>query len=127
MNTQPAFKRNLKRLTDLGISFSLDDYGTGTSNMFRISQLPVSVIKMDMEFIEKTVADRSNGILENTISLIKGAGMKALAEGVENEETAKLLTSLGCDFLQGYYYSKPLSKEDFMKKFRSFSAEELFK
>ena len=126
MNTQPAFKRNLKRLAELGINFSLDDYGTGTSNIYRISQLPVSVIKIDQQFIEKTAAEQNDGILENTIALIKGTGMKALAEGVEEEETAKLLTSMGCDFLQGYYYSKPLSKEDFMEKFRSFNADELF-
>ena len=126
MNTQPAFTRNLKKLAELGINFSLDDYGTGTSNIYRISQLPVSVIKIDRQFIEKTAAEQSDGILENTIALIKGTGMKALAEGVEGEETAKLLTSMGCDFLQGYYYSKPLSKEDFMEKFRSFNADELF-
>ena len=127
MNVQPAFTRNLKKLTDLGIGFSLDDYGTGSSNMCRISQLPVTVIKMDKEFIEKTSSNLDNGILKNTIMLIKNAGMKALAEGVETEETAELLSGMGCDFLQGYYYSKPLSKEDFMAKFHSFSVEELFK
>lgn len=126
MNEQPAFLRNIKRLDALGIRFSLDDYGTGTSNMCRISKLPVSVIKMDRQFITKTVSDLSDGILKNTITLIKEAGMKTLAEGIEDKETAELLTKMGCDYLQGYYYSKPLSKEHFMEKFRSFSADELF-
>lgn len=126
MNNQPAFKRNLNKLTELGIGFSLDDYGTGSSNMCRISQLPVSIIKIDRQFIEKTSAELENGILKNTISLIQGAGMKVLAEGVEEKEMAELLSGMGCDFIQGYFYSKPLSKEDFMEKFRSFSVEELF-
>ena len=125
MNIQPAFKRNLNKLTELGIGFSLD-YGTGSSNMCRISQLPVSIIKIDRQFIEKTSSELGNGILKNTISLIQGAGMKVLAEGVETEDMAELLSGMGCDFIQGYYYSKPLSKDAFMEKFRSFSVEELF-
>ncbi len=126
MNEQPAFLRNIKRLDALGIKFALDDYGTGTSNICRISQMPVSVIKMDREFITKTANEMSSGILKNTISLIKESGMKPLAEGVEDEKTANMLIEMGCDYLQGYYYSKPLSAEDFMNKFHSISADELF-
>lgn len=126
MNNQSAFLRNMKRLSNLGIQFALDDYGTGTSNICRISKLPVSVIKIDRQFIESTSADINNGILKNSIALLKNAGMKTLAEGVETKETADLLIELGCDYLQGYYYSKPLSKEDFMEKFRSLSVDELF-
>lgn len=126
MNEQPAFLRNIKRLDALGIQFALDDYGTGTSNICRISQMPVSVIKMDREFIMKTATETGSGILRNTISLIKESGMKPLAEGVEDEKTANMLTEMGCDYLQGYYYAHPLSEEDFMKKFHSYSAEELF-
>ena len=126
MNEQPAFVRNIKRLDALGINFSLDDYGTGISNMCRITQSPVSVIKMDRQFITKTISELDNGILKNTISLIKQAGIKTLAEGVEDKETADLLTSMGCDYLQGYYYSRPLSEDAFMEKFHSFSADEFF-
>ena len=126
MNDQPAFLRNIKRLEALGISFSLDDYGTGTSNMCRISQMPISVVKMDREFINKTASESSSNILKNTVSLINEAGMKTLAEGIEDEKTAELLMSMGCDYLQGYYYSKPLSEQDFMEKFHSYNADELF-
>ena len=126
MNEQPAFVRNIKRLDALGIKFALDDYGVGTSNMCRISQMPISVVKMDREFITKTAADNNSSILKNTVSLINEAGMKTLAEGVEDEKTAELLMGMGCDFLQGYYYSKPLSEQDFMEKFHSYAADELF-
>ncbi len=126
MNEQPAFVRNIKRLEALGINFALDDYGTGTSNMCRISQMPISVVKMDSEFITKTAPDSDSSILKNTVSLLNGAGMKTLAEGVEDEKTAELLISMDCDYLQGYYYSKPLSEQDFMEKFHSYSADELF-
>jgi EAL domain-containing protein (putative c-di-GMP-specific phosphodiesterase class I) len=126
MNDQPAFLRNIKRLEALGIHFSLDDYGTGTSNMCRISQMPISVVKMDREFINKTASESSSNILKNTVSLINEAGMKTLAEGIEDEKTAELLMSMGCDYLQGYYYSKPLSEQDFMEKFHSYNADELF-
>ncbi|MCR4938826.1 MAG: EAL domain-containing protein [Treponemataceae bacterium] len=126
MNNQSAFLRNMKRLSNLGIQFALDDYGTGTSNISRIASLPVSLVKIDREFIAETSTDIDKGILKNTIALLKGAGMKTLAEGVETKETADLLIKLGCDYLQGYYYSKPLSKEDFMEKFRSLSADEFF-
>ena len=126
MNDQPAFVRNMKRLDALGIKFALDDYGTGTSNMYRISQMPVSVVKIDREFITKTASDSNSSILKNTVALINEAGMKTLAEGVEDEKTAKLLMGMGCDYLQGYYYSKPLSEQDFMEKFHSYTADELF-
>ena len=126
MNELSAFVRNMKKLSDMGITFALDDYGTGTSNICKISQLPVSVIKLDRKFIQETSSNIENGILKNSITLLKNAGMKVLAEGVETKATADLLVELGCDYLQGYYYSKPLSKEDFMDKFRSMSADELF-
>ena len=126
MNDQPAFLRNIKRLEALGINFSLDDYGTGTSNMCRISQMPISVVKMDREFITKTATESSSNILKNTVSLISEASMKTLAEGVEDEKTAEMLIGMGCDYLQGYYYSKPLSEQDFMEKFHSYNADELF-
>ena len=88
--------------------------------------MPISVVKMDREFITKTSADSNSNILKNTVSLINEAGMKTLAEGIEDEKTAELLMSMGCDYLQGYYYSKPLSEQDFMEKFHSYNADELF-
>ena len=88
--------------------------------------MPISVVKMDREFITKTATESSSNILKNTVSLISEAGMKTLAEGVEDEKTAEMLIGMGCDYLQGYYYSKPLSEQDFMEKFHSYNADELF-
>lgn len=105
----------LARIKKLGFSFSLDDYGTGYSNLVRVLEYPVDVIKLDKSIVWSAFHDRDNFVtLKNLISMFHDVRRRIVAEGVESEEQMTTLTELGCDYLQGYYYSKPVSEEEFL-------------
>ncbi len=98
-----------------GFRFSMDDYGTGYSNMQSIFLLDFDVIKIDKSILweaEKTEGGRI--ILENSIKMIRKTGKRILVEGVETDKHAKLLDELGVDYLQGYLFSKPVPEKDFV-------------
>lgn len=110
----------LLRLADMGIIISIDDFGTGYSSLSYLKKMPVSEVKIDKTFvIEMLKNDNDAVIVHATIDLAHNLGMKVVAEGVENKETAARLKELKCDILQGYYYSRPLTSEDFSKWFAS--------
>jgi EAL domain-containing protein (putative c-di-GMP-specific phosphodiesterase class I) len=99
-------------LARMGIRFSVDDFGTGYSSLGRLHQLPVESLKIDQSFTRHLA--ELNGTfptVEAIIVLAHTFGMKVVAEGVETEEQLALLRSLGCDRLQGYLFSRPLSAE----------------
>ncbi|EQB40400.1 hypothetical protein M947_00965 [Sulfurimonas hongkongensis] len=99
------------------IQISLDDFGTGYSSLSILRELPIDELKIDKSFIDKILYDESEKILvESIINIGKNFHMKTLAEGVECIEQVNELKRSKCDIFQGYYYSKPLSKED-LKKF----------
>lgn len=103
--------QNMESLIEAGIDFSLDDYGSGYSNINYIALLPFKIIKIDKEFVWAGFRDeKMSRILRNTIETFKDIGFKVLAEGAESEEMAKALIDMGIDHIQGYYYSKPLSR-----------------
>ncbi len=100
--------------------FSLDDYGTGYSNISYMYAMPFSIIKIDKSILwkakdPKTGEVEKNGLiyLENTIRMLKEMGYSVLVEGVETVEQKMLLEELGCDYFQGFYFSKPVSKQVF--------------
>ena len=105
--------------------FAMDDYGTGYSNISYMYEMPFSIIKIDKSILWKAKDPRTgesekNGYiyLENTIHMLKEMGYSVLVEGVETVEQKMLLEELGCDYLQGYYFSKPVQKQvftDFIK------------
>lgn len=104
--------RNMAILRLSGLSFSLDDYGSGYSNINYIADLPFSIIKIDKSFIWSAASKyRMEKVLKNTLETFKGINFKVLAEGVEDEETAERLMDMGIDFIQGYYYSRPIPKD----------------
>lgn len=130
--TESATTENQKVLYDTievlknsDFSFSLDDYGTGYSNISYMYEMPFSIIKIDKSILWKakdpqTGESEKNGYiyLENTIRMLKEMGYSILVEGVETVEQKMLLEELGCDYLQGYYFSKPVKKQvftDFIK------------
>lgn len=98
----------LTRLADMGIKISIDDFGTGYSSLAYLKKLPVSEIKIDKSFVMDMLNDENDEVLvRSTIDLGHNLGLKVVAEGVENKNTAARLKALGCDVLQGYYFSKP--------------------
>lgn len=113
--SQQALEDNIKDLTNMGMKFSLDDFGTGYSNMQRIVKLPFDIIKLDRTFTELYDNPKLGIVLTNAINMIKAMKMKIVVEGVETEEMLKLFSELECEYIQGYYFSKPIPREEFVK------------
>lgn len=114
-NTQKIMTENLNKLNAAGISFSLDDYGTGYSNMKRVIQLPLKIIKLDKSFVDEQHNPKMWIFLQNTVKMIKDMEMEIVVEGIETEEMLRAFTDLKCDFIQGYFFSKPIPEADFVK------------
>ena len=109
--------QNMERLIARDVTFSLDDYGTGYSNISNIIKYPFRIIKLDKSMIWTAMEDeRATQVLAHTVAMLKDLGLFIVAEGVENEKQAQILEEMGCDFFQGYYYSKPVPVADFLKK-----------
>jgi len=105
----------LTRLDKMGIRISIDDFGTGYSSLAYLKKMPASEVKIDKSFVLDMLVDENDAaIVQATIDLAHNLGMKVVAEGVENKETAERLKELGCDILQGYYFSKPLPADSFL-------------
>lgn len=112
--SQKTMLENLSVLSDAGISFSLDDFGTGYSNMRRIASLPLHLVKLDKSFADMGENPKLQIILQNTIQMIKAMNMKIVVEGIETEKLVQQFSDLQCEYIQGYYYSKPIPKEEFV-------------
>lgn len=103
----------LKKLQDRGIRISIDDFGTGYSSFARLRDMNVDIIKLDKLFVDRIMSLQDKElILIDLISLIHKLGLKVVAEGVEYELQNQYLINIGCDIIQGYYYSKPLKEKD---------------
>ncbi|MCR4903567.1 MAG: EAL domain-containing protein [Butyrivibrio sp.] len=108
-------RKNIDTLTKMGYTFSLDDYGTGYSNVQRVSTLPLSIIKIDKSLTDCVLTENGQAIVSTTIKMMKEIGKEIVAEGVEDEDTLELLKEMGTDYIQGYIFSKPLPKNDFIR------------
>lgn len=113
--------QNITRLHEMGINFSLDDYGTGYSNVRRVTTLPVEIVKLDKSFVEGVDDEQMWIMVQDTIKMLKEMGRKVLIEGVEEENIVHKFTELGadyiqgCEYLQGYYFCRPLPERDFIE------------
>lgn len=106
----------LRALNRRGIGVLLDDFGSGYSNMFMINKFCLECIKFDGSLITDVVSsEKTQIILKAFIDGIRQSGSKVLIEGVETEEQAQLLKSMGVDYIQGYYYARPLKEDDLLK------------
>ncbi len=113
-NVSGVMDINLQVLSGMGYTFSLDDYGTGYSNMQRVSKLPLKMIKLDKSLVDDMRSDDGMLIMRNTVKMMRDIDKELVAEGVETKENLDHLESMGCHFIQGYYFSKPLSVKDFV-------------
>ena len=111
--------RVMTELQAQGFSFSMDDYGTGFSNMQSIFELSFDVVKIDKSILwgAKT-SSTGMAILENSARMIRQIGKQIVVEGVETEEQIELLKEIGVDYLQGYYFSRPVPPEEFVEYLR---------
>jgi len=102
----------LERLHGLGLRLSIDDFGTGYSSLAYLKRMPVDEIKIDRSFVMGMAEDRDDEtIVRSTIDLGHNMGLKVVAEGVENQQVLERLRELGCDLVQGYLLSRPLSPQ----------------
>ncbi len=109
-----AVLRTMRDITTNGNGFSLDDYGSGYSNLSRVMSFPYRIIKLDKSLVDGLVDNRSYDIMRQTISLLKSLGAEIVVEGVEDEEKAMWFSDMGCEYIQGYYYAKPMPEHEFM-------------
>ncbi len=105
----------VNKLRGLGFSIEMDDFGTGYSSLNMISELPIDVLKLDMLFVRNAYKKNDTKIVEFIIDIAKYLSVPIIAEGVETKEQAESLKKLGCDIIQGYYFSKPIPSDEFEK------------
>lgn len=113
-HNQSAMTDNLNILSAAGVSFSLDDFGTGYSNMDRLTTLPLKIVKLDRTFVNSQDRPKMKIFLENIIKMFKEMQMEIVVEGIENEQMVERFSELNCDYIQGYYFSKPLPENEFI-------------
>ena len=110
-NVETAIKM-LKQLRASGVQLAMDDFGTGYSSLSYLHRFPINTLKIDRSFITRMVENNENAEIVRTISgLAKNLGMDVVAEGVETRDQLEILRALGCEYGQGYFFSKPLDTQ----------------
>ena len=105
--------QNVSKLSQMGFTFSLDDFGTGYSNIKRVVTLPLKIIKFDKTFVNEASNPQMQIVLKNNIDMMKEMNKEIVVEGIETQDMLKLFSDYKCDFIQGYYFSKPLPVPEF--------------
>lgn len=109
----------LQMLKEFSIKLSIDDFGTGYSSLSYLSRFPIHIVKIDRFFVKEMATNPGVcSIVEATIKLAHKLGLETVAEGVEDETTANLLTELDCDYAQGYYFARPLEQNQIMEWYK---------
>ena len=101
----------VKKTQDMGFAIEMDDFGSGYSSLGSLSTFPLNILKLDISFVRNII--KNEIVIENIIKMAHRMGLLTIAEGAETLEQYKILKTLGCDYIQGYYFSKPLSCRDF--------------
>ncbi len=103
-------------LISKGVTFSMDDYGTGFSTANYLITLPMDIVKIDKSILWPAMEnEEAFVILKHTVEMLKSLKKRIVVEGVETREMAKLLIDMGCDYLQGYYYQKPIPADKYLE------------
>ncbi len=106
----------VKDLRDLGFKIEMDDFGSGYSSLSMLSSIPIDALKLDIQFIRSAFNEQKDTrLLEAMIGLARSFGVPTVAEGVETKEQFKELKAMGCNMIQGYYFSRPLPADEFEK------------
>lgn len=113
----------LKSLRQLGFSIAIDDFGTGYSSMSYLTRFSIDTLKIDQSFINTFDDPRNRKLIETLIVMGKKLNMKTVAEGVETEEQLNFLVENKCDYVQGYFYAKPLTFDNYVEFLKSLSEQ----
>jgi EAL domain-containing protein (putative c-di-GMP-specific phosphodiesterase class I) len=120
LDTKNNANNQLIEFRDAGIQISIDDFGTGYSSLSYLKNFAIDYVKIDQSFTRNLKPESSDmALCEAIIVMAHKLGMKVIAEGVETTEQANLLISIGCDFAQGYLFSKPVIAADFERMLQS--------
>ncbi|MFP4519071.1 MAG: EAL domain-containing protein [Oceanicaulis sp.] len=108
-----AAEAAMKKIRTAGVSLALDDFGTGYSSLSRLDRFPFDTVKIDQYFVRAALADpAARAIVKSVVSIARSYAMTIVAEGVETEDAARLCADLGCDFGQGWRFSRALRPQD---------------
>ena len=111
----------LEELRCRGFKISMDDFGTGYSSLSLLTQMPIDTLKIDKSFVDTVAAENERKediiVLRHIITLAKELGFLCLAEGAESKNQVDRLRDLGCEIIQGYYYSKPIPISEYEEKY----------
>ena len=106
----------MKDLQKRGFTILMDDFGSGYSSLNVLKDIAVDVLKIDMKFMSDTeIPGRGETILASVVNMAKVLEMPVIAEGVEKESQVRFLKNIGCEYVQGYYYAKPMPAEEYEK------------
>ena len=103
------------KIHDMQLALSLDDYGTGYSNLQKVIAFPFKIIKIDKTLVDSIGDAKMKDVVGQTVAMLKKIGAQIVVEGVEDKDTSDWFEEIGCDFIQGYYYAKPMPKQEFLK------------
>lgn len=120
-NNEQQLVDTLNKMRDSGYKIELDDFGSGFASINTLSALPIDIVKLDMSFVRQIENGKRKKVLEACIRLGHELGYGTISEGVETDEQLEILRAMNIDVIQGYYYSKPLSEEDFEEYLRKLS------
>jgi EAL domain-containing protein (putative c-di-GMP-specific phosphodiesterase class I) len=106
---------NMKALIEYGVRFSLDDFGTGESNLDYIMNMPVDIVKFDRTLTQAYFSsERTKYVIDTIIEMIRGLDMEIVSEGVETQEQYHTMMEKEIDYIQGYYFAKPMPADEFL-------------
>lgn len=112
-----AMIETIKRLKEYGFAVSMDDFGAGYSSLNSLKDMPLDVLKLDADFFRgDNAGERGEIVVSEAIKLAKSLDMRTVAEGVEEKEQVDFLAQQGCDMIQGFYYAKPMPKDEYTEK-----------
>jgi EAL domain-containing protein (putative c-di-GMP-specific phosphodiesterase class I) len=115
-NEDESMHTNIEKLYNNGSSFSIDDYGSGFASADYLFKLPVDIVKIDKGILWQAMENpNAMVVLKNTMKMVKELGKKIVVEGVENQEMVDILKSFGCDYMQGYLFSKPIPAGEYVE------------
>jgi len=119
MQNETVADRQLHALKKLGLTIALDDFGTGYTSFAYLKKFPANILKIDKSLIDHIMeSEEDQRIIHAMVDLGHHLGMKIVVEGIESSAMAELLESYGCDYMQGYYFSKPLPAYEFQEMIR---------
>lgn len=119
LGAKKTVQENMNKLIDYGVSFSLDDFGTGQSNLNYIVDMPVSIVKFDRSMTNSYFENgKAKYVMDAAMHMVHGMQLKIVSEGIETKKQYDIMERLGINYIQGYYFSKPLQEQDFIEFLR---------